>query len=328
MHRRILITGDFEPNHQLARLVATGFTVKHLRRDYSLSELRRELASTTDYILGGPEYLDGSLLETAPALTRVAVMGTGTSSFIDLKHAAARGITVMNTPGINAPAVAEFALGMIITSLAKAIPSFEGVRDGNTWLQRPRKSLCSAHLGLIGLGNVGQALAAKLRLLSGGRISYFNRTRRPDLEDRWGLRYLPLPDLLAQTDLCTIQLRYCEDTHHSIDSSHLDGINPGLHLLNFSNPNIVDPVALASALPHRKIAFAYIDGFYNEWLLNLGRANDSTSLLSLPSDQFQATSHIAAQEEYTVLEVFKAAVDQILTYPDPIGRNSHVQYFA
>jgi lactate dehydrogenase-like 2-hydroxyacid dehydrogenase len=314
MFKHLLITGDFEVEPQITRLRECGFRVTHLRSGYTLPDVERAIESATDYILGGPEYLDAALMRNSPQLRRVAVMGTGTSSFVDIAHASSCGIAVMNTPGINAPAVAEFAISMMVASLAGAFESIESVRDGSRWVQTPRKSLGGAHIGLVGMGAVGQAIVSGLRKLGQGRISYYNRTRKPELESVHGLEYLPLDSLMAQVDLCSVQLRYEPETHHLIGERQLLGRNPGMMLLNFSNPRVVDPRALREALAGGTIRFGFIDGFYDEWVTNRGAAQDQSGLLSLPSSKFVATSHIAAQSVDTVQKVFDAAVERILSH--------------
>ena len=106
--------------------------------------------NVTDYVLGGPEYIDAGFLARMPALRRIALLGTGIPSFIDEAATRKRSIAVFNTPHVNADSVAEFALGIIIVNAADVVASADGVRTGSCWLQTPWRKLQDRRIGIVG----------------------------------------------------------------------------------------------------------------------------------------------------------------------------------
>ncbi|XXY54362.1 NAD(P)-dependent oxidoreductase [Sorangium sp. So ce269] len=299
----VLVTGDvpLPSAHDAPEVV-------HLREPASEREIRDAIAGAAFYILGGPEYLSAELLAAARRLQKVVVLGTGTPSFVDLEAARALGIAVDNVPGVNAEAVGEFALGTIILSLASAFHSHQALLRGE-WYQKPRRSLADTRVGLLGMGATAQALARRLRAVAPCRISYCARSPRGALEAELGLERVSISELFASSDVVSIHVDLNAQSRGLVGRELLARSNPDLVLLNFSNPKVIDAAALLHALQRGQIAFAFVDGYYHEWIHNQGAENDTLGLLRLPPSKFVATTHIAAQEmrviEQLVLEAFK-----------------------
>ncbi len=302
---KLLITGDFDipPDLVSDQLV-------HLRVPLNDQNIIEHLQGATQYIIGGPEYLDDRIMTYASDLRHVVVMGTGTNSFVDMAAAASRGIAVDNTPGINADAVAEFALGLVISNLANCFLSHNDLLNGG-WYQKPHKTLSESRVGIIGLGDIGARLAQKIHAVSGAEVSYFSRTRKPDLENEHGLTFMDAAGLMQTSDAVILCLTYTPDTHKMVNAELLSHAKDGMALLNFSNPLVIDPVALKDGLISGKPQFAYFDGYYNEWVKNTGQKNDEHGLLGLGPDKFVATSHIAAQSHAVIGKILKQAFEKL-----------------
>lgn len=302
---RILVTGDFDiPARYMSERIV------HLRAPRDDQDVIDHLTGVSQYVIGGPEYLHERIMAAAPDLRHVVLMGTGTSSFVDIAAAQARGIELENTPGINADAVAEFALGMLIVQLADGFHSRHDLLEGG-WYQKPHKTLSEAAIGIVGLGNIGGKLAARIKAVSAARVAYHSRTRKPDLERELGIAYKSLADLSRDSDALALCATYTPQTHHLIDAETLQGMKKGAILLNFGNPRLVDPLALKSGLDLGRPRLAYIDGYYNEWASNQGRERDDLGLLGLGPEKFVATSHIAALSRGVIAELLDQAFSKI-----------------
>lgn len=314
MPGRILVTGDFElpPQYVAAH-------VRHLRIPADVADVVQNLQGVQHYIVGGPEYVDDATMASAPELEQVVVMGTGTNSFIDVNAARRRGIRVDNTPGINADAVAEFALGSIIVHLANGVSSRDSLLAG-VWQQKPHRTLGEVRIGIVGLGNIGSRLAAKLRAVAPAcELSYFSRTRKGAMEASHGLRFLSLGELVESSDLLVLCVTYSAEAPALIDSETMRHVKEGAMLFNFSNPRTVDPEALRQHLVSGKMGFAYFDGYYDEWIANRGEPFDRFGLLGLGPDRFVATSHIAAQAHGVIERILHEAFAKVARSPSAAG---------
>ena len=317
----VLITGDFEIPAPVGRRLSAVFEIRHLRRPASLDHLASNLTGASYYILGGPEYADGFLLDRAPTLKHVVVMGTGTPSFVDESAAASRGIMVHNTPHLNCASVAEFALGMTLLAGAAVFHSSQGVHSGTYWCQALRPGLGSSTIGIIGLGHIGTRLAQNIRSLSAEcQILYWSRRRKPETEASVGARYAQLTEIFSSAHQCCICIAYDPvDTHHLIGRELLSHGRGVLRILQFSNPRVVDGHALRRALESGEVAFAFMDGYYREWTANRGVASDQEGLLGLGPDKFIATSHKAALTIEATDALLNAATDHLMRCESQFG---------
>ncbi len=308
---KILITGDFDiPSHyDLNNFV-------HIKSPKDNEDIIKNLHDIQHYIVGGPEYIDESILCHAPMLKHIVVMGTGTNSFINIDAAKKREIRVENTPGINADAVSEFALGTIILSIANSFHSRDGLLTGK-WYQKPHKSLSEIKLGVIGLGDIGTRLASKVRVISPkSEIYYFSRTRKETFENEFNIEFRPLLDLAKECDIVVLCVSYNNASHYIINRLFFNSAKKGIMLFNFSNPLVVDPIALSESLSSGSAEFAFFDGYYDEWVKNRGQEFDNYGLLKLGADKFIATSHIAALTTGVILKEIEEAITKVRAFYD------------
>lgn len=206
-------------------------------------------------ILKTPE----AVLANKPHLKAVIRWGVGFDS-VDIEAAGRRGIQVLNTPGVNAYAVAELALGMMITLNRKVLRYWNGVQQGN-W---DRGSFISLSLnrktvGILGGGNIGRRVAMLVQAL-GARVLYYDTFRMPQQREKeLGMTYAPLEELLAQADLVSLHIPLLDSTHHIIGREQLARMKPTACLINTARGGLVDDSALLEALQKGKLAGAGLD---------------------------------------------------------------------
>ena len=306
--RTVLITGDFDiPSDAFPQ----NFQLIHIRRPRDTQQIINVLGEVHDYILGGPEYFSASMIDAAVPLKNLVVMGTGTSSFVDVEYAIERGIRIFNTPHLNFGAVVEFTLAMITVCTARVFESVVGVKKGRQWLQTPRPPMTEMKVGIVGLGTIGKALARELKHRRCESVCYWSRTRDLQLEAGLEIEYKSLKSLVSQVDIVCIHMTYSAETHALFDSALLARLRHASMIFNLSNPKIICPVALRNFLTTHPDAFCLIDGYYREWVDNKGAADDPHGLLSLPARNLAVTSHLAAQERQVVEKVFAQAAARI-----------------
>jgi len=205
--------------------------------------------------------VDGELMDACPKLRVVSNFAVGFDN-LDVPAATARGIPVGNTPGVLTETTADFAFALLMASARRIVEGVDYVRAGRwqTWgpLLLMGADIHHATLGLVGLGRIGAEMA---RRASGFdmRVLYYDVMRREDLEQRMGIQYAPLDEVLAQSDFVSVHTPLTPDTHHLMDRERLAKMKPSALLINTSRGPVVDTAALVEALQNGTIAGAALD---------------------------------------------------------------------
>lgn len=248
--------------------------------------------------------IDEELLD-ANDLRFIASMSVGVDH-IDVTAATARGIPVGNTPGVLVETTADATFALLLAAARRLVEADRFVRGGhwrveNAWSPEffTGKDVAGATLGIIGLGEVGQAVARRAAGF-GMRILGWNRSDRPVP----GIESVELDDLLAASDFVTVNVALDADTRNLIDARRLSLMKSDAVLVNTARGGIVDEVALADALSHDRLAAAGLDVFERE------PVPADHPLLSLPN--VVATPHIGSASESTRVKMADMAAGNIL----------------
>lgn len=204
-----------------------------------------------------------SFIQAARGAKVIAVLRGGVEN-VDVAFATSRGITVLNTPGRNARAVAECTMGMILSEIRNIARSHACLKDGQWRRSFPNSDtipeLFGRTVGLVGYGAVGRLVAGYLQAF-GARIVAYD----PYVQDDPGMAELvELDVLLAESDVVSIHARLTEATHHLIGRKQLAIMKPGAILVNTARSALVDEAALVEALAERRIMGAALDVFDTE----------------------------------------------------------------
>ena len=210
-------------------------------------------------VTGGAGGLPREWFDRLPRLGLIAVNGVGTDK-VDLAAARERGIRVTTTPGVLADDVADLAMGLVIDVLRRVTEGDRFVRDGG-WSSGTRmplgRSLWSLRLGILGLGQIGQALGRRAEAF-GMSIGFWNRT--PISGIRWTRCGSPL-ELAIESDVLAVCLAAVPETLGIVDASLISALGPSGILVNVARGSLVDEEALVSALRTGGIAGAGLDVF-------------------------------------------------------------------
>ena len=224
------------------------------------------------------------LMDAASALRVIGVVRGGTEG-IDLALATERNIAVLNTPGRNARAVAECALGLILSEVRNIARSHAALVQGNWRRNFPNSDaipeLNEKTVGLVGFGAVGRLVAHYLDAL-GSRVLVFD----PYLKNNPpSVTLVDLPTLLQEADVISLHARLTKESHHLIGRAELARMKPTAVLVNTARSGLIDEVALVEALSKRQIMGAALDVFDQEPL------PPDSPLLAL--DNVTLTPHLA-----------------------------------
>lgn len=215
-------------------------------------------ADITAVLTRGPLGLYADEIAVLPHLQIICVLGAG-YEHVDLAAAKARGITVTNGAGVNAPTVADHAMSLLL-SMVRDIPQADASVRRGEWRKLTRPSFEGKRLGILGLGAVGMAIARRAEGF-GMLVSYHNRRPRTDV----GHDYCATPLELARvSDFLIVATPGGGSTQHLIDSQVLDALGPQGFVVNIARASVIDTAALVTALQQQRIAGAALDVFDDE----------------------------------------------------------------
>ncbi|MFG1605148.1 phosphoglycerate dehydrogenase [Actinoplanes sp. NPDC049265] len=247
----ILITTDYLlPGDEVdAYLTGLGFTTRHdpMRGPRDQDQLIAALADVDGALIAN-EPMTAHVLRHAPTLKAIVRTGVGYDS-VDVDAATGLGISVSNLPGVNANAVAEYTIGLMLAQARRLVPMAAAVRGGG-WPRRDGFELRGKTLGLIGWGAAARAVAP-LAAAFGMRV--LCHTSVPDAESAG------LDEVLRESDFVSVHTALTGRTRNLIDAAAIARMKPTAHLINTARGPIVDENALAEAVRAGRIAGAALD---------------------------------------------------------------------
>lgn len=256
-------------------------------------------------------------MDLAPRVEVIAGAGSG-YEWIDVDAATERGIAVVFSAGAQYSAVAEHAIGLML-SLAKRIAwsdrvfHTEGrfqersVFTGEGWPGFPRE-LRGKTVGLLGYGFIGRDLARKCRVAFDMHVLAYDPYFDPIEAQRHGVELLrrrdELPGMLARCDYVVLCLPLTDETRGIVGAAELAAMRPEAHLINVSRGPTVDTDALLAALVEGRIAGAGLDVFDPE------PPPEGHPLLGLPN--VVASAHIGGWVEEAMPRLAQTTAREIL----------------
>ena len=231
-------------------------------------ELRSRLADKQALMCLLTDRVDGAVLDAGPGLRIVANIAVGFDN-IDLAAARARGVVVTNTPDVLTEATADFTWGLILAVTRRIAEGERLVRRGgwSGWALdfMLGSDLRGKQLGIIGLGRIGRAVAARA-VAFGMRVACTTLEPGADAQGTAGAAWtrLGLDELLTSSDVVTLHVPLTQATRHLIDRRAILRMKRGAYLVNTSRGPVVDEAALAWALGEGLIAGAALDVYEQE----------------------------------------------------------------
>jgi glyoxylate reductase len=258
----ILVTRRL-PSSVLEKLQSAG-TVDLHTGDAAIAPdaLRARVADKDALVSLLTDAIDRSVIDAARNLKIVANVAVGYNN-IDVAYAKSRGIVVTHTPDVLTESVADFTWAMILAITRRLSEAERVVRRGE-WKGWALDFMLGAELkgkqlGLVGVGRIGRAVAARAPAF-GMRVVY-TEPRDIDLPNA---ENLSIDRLLNTSDVVSLHVPLTPETRHLIDKKALTRMKRSAYLINTARGPIVDEAALAWALQHHLLAGAALDVFENE----------------------------------------------------------------
>lgn len=270
------------------------------------AELLARIAGKDAAIVTLTERVDEELFEAAgPGLKVVANVAVGFDN-IDRQAAQRHGVVVTNTPGVLDGATADHTMALILAVTRRIVEGDRFLRSGQPWIWGPRMLVgldvsAGAVLGVVGLGRIGRAVAARAAAFGMRVIAADSTLSVGQVVD--GVEVVSLDDLLASSDVVTLHVPLLPSTRHLIDRRTLARMRPGSYLINCARGGVVDEEALIEAIDSGHLRGAGIDTFVDEPRVN-------PELLARPA--IVCTPHTASAGEATRDRMGRLAVDNVL----------------
>jgi len=253
--------------------------------------------------------VSGDAIRGARKLRMIATMGTGYDN-IDVGAAKERGIPVTFAPGILDETTADGVFALLLATARRLGEAERFVRAGKFRGWTPTmflgRDVHHATLGVVGMGRIGRALSRRAKGFA-MRILYTDARRNEDAERELGATFVPLDQLLRESDVVTLHVPLLPETRHLIDAAALRKMKRTAILINSSRGPVVDEKALAEALREGVIAGAGLDVYERE-------PSVEPSLLAL--ENVVLLPHIASASEATRTRMAVRATENILAFLD------------
>jgi D-3-phosphoglycerate dehydrogenase len=228
-----------------------------------ITNLHEELADADALIVRSAVQADAALLAAAPKLRIIGRAGVGVDN-IDAAEATKRGIVVMNTPGANAVAVAEFTLGLMI-AMCRSIPRANATMHAAQW---DKKSLQGSELrgktlGIVGCGRIGLEVARRANAF-GMTVLGYDPFVAPIIARENNVTLVPIDEIFSSSDFLSLHVGLTPQTEGLINKTSLALMKKGVRIINCARGELIVDEALADAVKSGHVAGAALDVFRHE----------------------------------------------------------------
>ena len=261
-----------------------------------------ELIGPYDGIIVGADIVSRSVIEAGKRLKIIAKHGVGLDN-IDLSAAKEHGVAVTFAKDSNRVAVAELTIALMFALARNLVDSTENIR-AHRWVRRKGLEFSSATLGVVGTGGIGREVIRRMEHVC-GRIVAYDAFPDESFACAHHFDYVPLEELLSQSDLVTLHVPLVEETRALIRAETLAQMKPTAILVNASRGEVVREADVCAALEQERLGGFGVDTFSQEppWdspLLNMERV--------------VMTPHVGAYTSEAINKMSQYSADSVIAF--------------
>jgi phosphonate dehydrogenase len=321
---KIVVTNRIFPETHAVLAEHGDLVVNRDSEPWPRDEILRTCRDADGLMVFMPDQIDAAFLEACPKLRVIGAALKGYDN-IDARAAETAGVWVTIVPDLLTVPTAELAIGLMLSLGRHILVGDRKIREYGFAGWRPQLygvGLAGTHVGIVGFGRVGQAVAERL-LAFGCRIRAFDTNSAPRPSRFEGhVELAPLADLLSSSDWVVLALPLTTATQHIIDAKSLALMKPGALLVNPARGSLVDECAVADAIATGRLAGYAADVFECEDWARTDRPAMIDSRLTAPDAPTVLTPHIgsAVIEARRNIELSAAhSIIEALTGREPSG---------
>lgn len=210
------------------------------------------------------------VIDFAPNLKIIANYGAGFNN-IDFEHAASIGIPVTNTPFASTAATADLTIALLLAAARRVVEGDKVCRTVgfNGWapLFFRGREVSGKTLGIVGFGQIGQAVAKRAQAFD-MNIIYYNPSRKEEIEKQYNATYVSFDELVETADFITLNCSYNPSMKHMFSTEQFEKMKKTAYIINSARGPIIEEAALAKALKEGLIEGAALDVFEFEPEIN------------------------------------------------------------
>jgi phosphoglycerate dehydrogenase-like enzyme len=255
----IALIGPYDPNIKtmIRQSIPGGFKLKEISAEGEYDQLQ-----DANYIILRTLKLKEQIINSIPNLKLIQRWGVGYDT-VDIKAAGNRNIPVAITSGMNAPSVSEMTV-LLMLAVYRNLPLLHNNVLNGKW--RGEDGIASLSyvidgktVGLVGLGAIGKQVVQKVKAF-GADVLYYDIFRlSPEEEEKWGIKYVGLEELLKASDIISLHLPLNDKTKHLICRETIELMKPTAIFVNTARGEIVKEEDLVEALQNNRILGAGLD---------------------------------------------------------------------
>lgn len=239
------------------------------------------------------------MIASLPKLKLIVTRSVG-FDHIDLTACKERSITVCNVPDYGSHVIAEHVFALLLSSIRHVREGDERVEGGTfDYLGLRGMTLRGKTIGIVGTGKIGRKVAQIAHGFS-MKILATDHCRSEELIDYLGVTYVPLEELLRQSDIITLHLPALKETEHMLDTKAFSAMKDNVILVNTARGALIDSHALVSALKSKKVAYALLDVLEHE-----KNFAENKELIGFPN--VVTTPHIAFYTDESMKNMYEDA---------------------
>ncbi|EKN69067.1 D-isomer specific 2-hydroxyacid dehydrogenase NAD-binding protein [Neobacillus bataviensis LMG 21833] len=265
-------------------------------------------AADIDGLMTSQGAINMEFLKNTPRLKIVSKIGVGYDN-LDTDAMKACGVLGTHTPYVLDETVADLVFGLIL-SAARRIPELHNFVKDQKWDKSISESFLygqdvhHATIGIIGMGRIGEKIARRAALGFEMKVLYNSTTRKPALEEKYGIHYSEINPLLEESDFVLMMLPLNESTYHFMGEEQFNRMKSSAIFINCARGQVVDEKALIHALKEGKIYGAGLDVYEAEPVEKDNPLLEMANVVTLP--------HIGSATEKTRFDMAMIAAKNLV----------------
>lgn len=277
------------------------YTIPNVEQQLTQEELL-EIINGYDAVLAGDDEFTEEVLTKADNLKVISKWGIGTDN-INKEAAQAEGVSVYNTPGMFNNEVADVVIGYAVMLTRHLHRIDKAVREGDWYCPRG-VSLSGKAFGVVGVGNIGSAVARRASSLGMNVLGYDVQPIPEDIKAESGIEMVDLDELFTLSDVVSLNCPLTQNNKGMVDAEMLSKLGRSGYLINTARGELVNQAALVEALQKKTIAGAALDVFEDEPLPKNSPLVEMNNVI--------LGSHNAQNTEEAVSRVNERAVENLI----------------